>query len=192
MGELNDMIDEIKAAGGQVLVFTCESQYYADYAHKKWEITKDVRFTGDPAVSLARYLKGSSLLDVFISVPDEVHEPWTARHPYMCTYTNGCAQPAYLIISKEREVWFTYTTVPDMTNAGGATKRPYLSDIWGEIKRAKLGTGEGANVPGAIDSTALRRQGGGALIPPAVRMIFRMLLVVLIAMVCFKLIPGSN
>jgi hypothetical protein len=129
-----------------VLVVTSESQKYADQAQKKWRLPS-LEILGDPSVSLARHLKEAKLLDVFISRPDPDVEPWTAGHPFMRTYTNGVAQPATLVVSKDKEVWFADAVVPSPSNGGGAVDRPLLGDVWQEVQRDRLGKQVGSSRP---------------------------------------------
>lgn len=109
----------------------------AHRAKAKWKLVS-LEVLGDPSLSLARHLKATGLLDVCITMPDEATDPWTARHPYMSYYSNGCAQPATLVISREAEVWFAHTVVPSRSNGGGAVDRPFLGDVWQTIKQTKL------------------------------------------------------
>lgn len=148
MQELDKLSTEIEGAGGQILVVTSESQTYADSAKKKWKLPS-LRMLGDPSISLARHLKKSGMLDVFISMPDLATEEWTARHPFMRSYTNGVPQPATLVVSKEKDVWFAHAVVPNMYNGGGAVDRPYLRDVWEQVKKSKL-TVSGNSSPGIM------------------------------------------
>lgn len=97
---------------------------------------------------------------MFISVPDPKAEPFTASHPYMSAYTNGIAQPATVVLTREKEVWFTWTTIPNPRNGGGAAGRPYLGDVWAEIKSCKL---DGSRIRSSksaavVDSRKMRKQ----------------------------------
>lgn len=140
-----------------------ESQAQVDRAKRQWKLP-NLKLIGDPAVSLAKHLKSSGLLDVFISYPDPATDPWTANHPFMRSYTNGCAQPSTLFVSKTREVWFSHTTIPSVNNGGGAVDRPILSDVWAEVKRAKFGD---SSLPRKV-----RQQGFLALLPWPARLFF--------------------
>lgn len=154
MADLEQLSGEIKAAGGQILVVTSESQKYANEANKKWKLPS-LQILGDPSCSLARHLKASGLLDVFISVPELATDEWTARHPYMFAYTNGCAQPSTLVVSREKQVWFSHAVIPSRKNGGGAVDRPILSDVWREVCQTKLGTSMG---DGEVKLQKLRKQ----------------------------------
>eukprot|EP00930_Biecheleria_cincta_P089812 TRINITY_DN79157_c0_g1_i1.p1 TRINITY_DN79157_c0_g1~~TRINITY_DN79157_c0_g1_i1.p1 ORF type:complete len:178 (+),score=21.70 TRINITY_DN79157_c0_g1_i1:442-975(+) len=127
----------------------------ASEAQTKWKLPS-LDVIGDPSLSLARHLKSSSMLDVFISKPDPVNEPWIAGHPFMSSYTNGCAQPATLVVSREREVWFAHTIIPSRQNGGGAVDRPYLGGVWQHIKQSKLHAS--GNATSAGSTNALRKQ----------------------------------
>jgi len=148
---LNTLHPDITAAGGQILVVTSESQAMADAAKAKWKLPL-LRLVGDPSISFARTLKTEGLLDVFISVPDAQIEPWTAGHPFMSSYTNGCAQPATLVVSRDYEVWFSHTVVPSTSNGGGAVDRPQLEDVWSEVQSKKLSS----SGSGTIDANSPR------------------------------------
>merc|ERR1712232_429159 len=87
------------------------------------------------------------------SIPHVDVDPWAAAHPYMSYYTNGCAQPATVIVSKQKEVWFAHTVVPHRSNGGGAVNRPYLGDVWQEIKRTKM-----QGLPARLERTRIRKQ----------------------------------
>lgn len=155
MQALESLHSEITAAGGQIFVVTSESQGMADQAKQKWKLPS-LELIGDPSLSLARHLKTSGLLDVFISMPDPATEPWTAGHPYMKYYTNGCAQPSTLVISSEKDVWFAHSVIPHRTNAGGAVDRPDLSDVWRLVKQNHLNGG--ASIPIHASATTIRKQ----------------------------------
>jgi len=109
----------------------------ADKARKKWRLPS-LSVLGDPSLSLARHLKASGLLDVFISRADAETDPWTAGHPYMSAYTNGVAQPATLVVTRAKDVWYSHTTIPSSANGGGVVARPMLGDVWQEVRRTKL------------------------------------------------------
>jgi len=134
------------------MVVSSESQMQADKAKKKWKL-HSLELLGDPSLSIARHLKEEGLLDVFISIPHVNHDPWAAAHPYMSYYTNGCAQPATVVVSKQKEVWFSHTVVPHKSNGGGAVSRPFLRDVWQEIKRTKL-----QGLPARLESKRIRKQ----------------------------------
>jgi hypothetical protein len=151
---LEAISSEVVAGGGQILLVTSESQTMADRAKVKWELPS-LKIVGDPSLSLARHLKQSGLLDVFISIPDRERDAWTAGHPFMYTYTNGIAQPATLIVSRDREAWYAHTVVPERKNGGGATDRPHLPEVWQQVKQCKLeGAGTSIN-PNSIPTQTL-------------------------------------
>lgn len=81
---------------------------------------------------------------MFISVPDPATDAWTAGHPYMRAYTNGVAQPATLVVTKEKEIWFAHTVIPSKENGGGAVDRPLLGDVWQQVKVTRLEGGPAA------------------------------------------------
>lgn len=176
---------DVQAEGGQIIVASSESQEYVDMAKSKWKL-QSLEMIGDPSVSMAQHLKSAGLLDVVISLPDPDSDAWTAGHPYQACYLNGVSQPATLVISEQREIWFSHAVVPKLSNTTGAAGRPVLKEVWQAVKNEKLGSIGTSTAPVSASSIS---KTGGADLPIRARAIFRailMFVMIFIAVAFFR------
>lgn len=117
------MVEEIRAAGGEVYGVTSEPQSLAGEAETAWDMTIPV--VGDPHLDIREDLKARGVLDIFYN-PDAGHlreRSWTS-HP------NGYYQPAVVALSKTGQVLYRWRCVPRYSNMSGAGGRPEARYTW--------------------------------------------------------------
>lgn len=127
---------EIRAAGGQVFVFSSEPQDYVDAAKRKWGLP-GLQMFGDTHSSLARHLRSAGLCAVHVSHPTD--DAWTGGHPFMRYYTNGIAQPAVVVVDAEGKPLYAQATRPALANGGGAGDRADLAQVWAAVRPRAAG-----------------------------------------------------
>lgn len=130
------MLQEIRAAGGEVFAITSEPQTLATEAEEQWEI--QYRAIGDPHHEIRKACKEKGWLDVFYN-EDYGHlraRPW-ATHP------NGYYQPAVLAVHKSGRVLYRWRDVPKYSTMSGAGARPEAVYTWNKVQAA-MGSGEDA------------------------------------------------
>ena len=130
------MLQEIRAAGGEVFAITSEPQTLATEAEEEWETQYPV--IGDPHHEIRKACKERGWLDVFYN-EDYGHlreRPW-ATHP------KGFYQPAVLAVHKSGRVLYRWRDVPKYSTMSGAGARPEAPYTWKKIQAA-MGSAEDA------------------------------------------------
>ncbi len=121
------IVDEIRAAGGEVFGITSEPHSLASEAEQAWELPFSV--IGDPHHEIRQQCKEKGWLEVFYN-KDYGHlraRSW-ASHP------NGYYQPAVLTLDKSERVLYRWRCVPKFDNMSGAGARPEAIYTWQKIK----------------------------------------------------------
>ena len=123
------VLEEIRAAGGEVFGVTSEPQTLATEAEEDWETQFPV--IGDPHHELREACKSRGWVDVFYNENfGHLRErPW-ATHP------KGYYQPAVLAVHKSGRVLYRWRCVPSRKNMSGAGARPEALYTWEKIKAA--------------------------------------------------------
>ena len=123
------MLEEIRAAGGQVYGITSEPHSLATEAEHAWEMSIPV--IGDPHHEIREDLKGRGWIDVVFN-EDYGHlraRKW-ASHP------KGYYQPAVIAIDRSGRVLYRWRCVPRYSNMSGAGARPEARYTWDKIQAA--------------------------------------------------------
>jgi len=127
--EKSGVLDEIRAAGGEVFAITSEPQALASEAEEDWEI----RFpaVGDPHHEIREVLKERGWLDVFYNEDyGHLRERSWASHP------KGYYQPAVIALAKDSRVLYRWRCVPRYNNMSGAGARPEARYTWNHIQKS--------------------------------------------------------
>lgn len=134
------VVEQIRAAGGEVYAVTSEPQTLASEAVTAWEL--GFESIGDPHHEIIDDCKRRGWMHLFVN-PDATllaEETGFASHP------KGYFQPGVLAATQEGRVVYRWRGRPTRRNAGGASNRPLPEHVWGEIEKAL------ADAPNAPDA----------------------------------------
>jgi len=121
-------LSDLRAAGGELIGITAQSESGAEKAHEDWGLTFPVY--SDPSNSLA---------DRFgVAITPKENTP-LAKSPD--EYPNGMAQPGLVILNQAGETLVHWAINPGKANHNGATDRPLPSVIWAALQSALNGDG---------------------------------------------------
>jgi hypothetical protein len=124
------LLDEIRAAGGEVFGISSEPHSLATEAEKAWGL--EFPIIGDPHHEIRKDLKTRGWLDVFHNADDgHLRNRNWADHP------NGYYQPAVLAADKAGKVLYRWRCVPKYSNMSGAGGRPEARYIWDHVQAAQ-------------------------------------------------------
>ena len=127
------MVEEIRAAGGEVFGISSEPHSLASEAEVTWEMTIPV--IGDPHHEIREDLKARGWLDIFYNEDTgHLRERSWANHP------KGYFQPAVIAIDEKARVLYRWRAVPKMSNIGGAGARPDPRYTWDRIQAGMAST----------------------------------------------------
>ena len=123
------MLDEIRAAGGEVYGITSEPHSLACEAEDAWDISFPI--IGDPHHEIREDLKARGWLDIFFNEDyGHLRERSWANHP------KGYYQPAVIAIDKADRVLYRWRCVPKYRNMSGAGGRPEPRYTWQQMLAA--------------------------------------------------------
>ena len=136
----SDVVEKIRAAGGEIYAVTSEPQSLARNAQDDWET--GLEHVGDPHHEITGTCAERGWLSLFTSQWDEglldAESTWLS-HP------KGYFQPGVLALTRERRVLYRWRSRPSRANAGGAVARPTPAHVWSAVERA-------LNTPDAADA----------------------------------------
>jgi hypothetical protein len=118
------VVDEVRAAGGEIYAVTSEPQHLADQAHEHWEL--DFENVGDPHQEISRTCSERGC-----------GANWEVEHP------KGYFQPGVLALTNAGRILYRWRSVPSAENLNGTLARPTARHTWGAIERS-LAAGEAA------------------------------------------------
>ncbi len=126
------VVDQIRAAGGEVFAVTSEPQHLADQAHEHWEL--DFENVGDPHQEISRTCAERGWLTLYANRGSleflQRGANWKIEHP------KGFFQPGVLAMTRAGRVLYRWRSVPSAENLQGALARPTAKYVWGEIEPA--------------------------------------------------------
>ena len=129
------MLDEIRAAGGEVFGITSEPHSLAVEAEDAWEM--NIPVIGDPHHEIKEDLNARGWLDVFCNTDyGHLRERAWSSHP------KGYYQPAIIAIDKFGRVLYRWRCVPKYSNMSGAGARPEARYTWDRMRAAMLSQGD--------------------------------------------------
>jgi hypothetical protein len=133
------VVDEIRAAGGEVFAVTSEPQTLASEARRCWELPFES--VGDPHHEIADDCRERGWMHLFVNrdLGLLVEGTGFASHP------KGFFQPGVLAVTREGRVLYRWRGRPTRRNAGGATSRPRPEHVWEETRKALAKGPEGGD-----------------------------------------------
>ena len=125
------MLEEIRAAGGEVYGLTSEPQSLAAEAETAWDMSIPV--IGDPHHEIRKDLSERGWIDIFYNEDfGHLRERAWADHP------NGYYQPAVIGLRKAgagaSEILYRWRCVPRYSNMSGAGGRPEARYTWDKVR----------------------------------------------------------
>lgn len=138
------VIDEIRAAGGEVYGVTSEPQRLADRAQAEWELDFDC--VGDPHQEISETAADRGWLRIFVQTRLDFLE--RSAPGFAPTHPKGYFQPGVLVLSRDGRVLYRWRSVPSRKNVGGAMVRPTPRHVWSSVQTAIAeGRMDGDDVP---------------------------------------------
>ena len=129
------MVEQIRAAGGEVYGITSEPQSLAAEAETAWGMTIPV--IGDPHHEIRDELAARGWIDVFYNA-DYGH----LRHRDWASHPKGYFQPAVIAIDQSGKVLYRWRCVPKYSNMSGAGPRPEAQYTWDLLRSAMSADGD--------------------------------------------------
>ncbi|MEM7412407.1 MAG: hypothetical protein AAF430_19415 [Myxococcota bacterium] len=128
------MLDEIRAAGGEVYAVTSEPQTLARNAQDDWET--GLVHVGDPHQEIAGACAQRGWLSLFTADWGDEREgsAWIAAD--WVSHPKGYFQPGVLVLSREGRVLYRWRSRPSRQNIGGAIARPTPAYVWRRVRTA--------------------------------------------------------
>jgi hypothetical protein len=121
------VVEEIRAAGGEIFAVTSEPQSLATEAREAWVL--EFETVGDPHHEIFDQCRNNDWLDLYIG---DGAEP--ARGRSWASHPNGFFQPGILALTRDRRVLYRWRSRPTHKNRGGATSRATPTHVWSQIQ----------------------------------------------------------
>ena len=128
----SEVVDAVRAAGGEVYAITSEPQTLATRARDDWQT--QIEHVGDPHQEIAADARARGWLDLRVQENTELLQAgtsWEIQHP------KGYYQPGVIALDREQRVLYRWQSVPSRKNVGGATSRPLAPYVWEQIQAAR-------------------------------------------------------
>jgi hypothetical protein len=126
------IVDQVRAAGGEVYAITSEPQRLADQARESWELNFET--IGDPHHEISETCRERGWLKLVINTQTELferHKGEAYAHP------KGYFQPGVIALDASANILYRWRGIPHRGNMGGATERPEVNYVWEQIKQAR-------------------------------------------------------
>jgi hypothetical protein len=125
------VVEQIRAAGGEIFAITSEPQSLATNAQTDWE-TGFVH-VGDPHQEILDECKERGWLSLFTN---DWGDDLVASGNNWMSHPKGYFQPGVLALSREGRVLYRWRCRPNRQNIGGAIARPTAPHVWSRVKDA--------------------------------------------------------
>ena len=110
---MSGVLQDIRAAGGEVIGITSEPDSLAREAEAAWQI--DMPIVGDPHHEIRKDLKNRGWLDIYHNEDSgHLRERKWADHPH------GYYQPAVIAVDQSSKILYRWRCVPKFSNMSGA------------------------------------------------------------------------
>lgn len=135
------VLDQIRAAGGEIYGVTSEPQRLATRAQADWDL--DFECIGDPHQEIPETARERGWLNIFVHTRlDFLRQASSDFEP---AHPKGYFQPGVLVLSREGRVLYRWRSVPSRKNIGGARVRPTPEHVWSQVQAALASTHEDAD-----------------------------------------------
>ncbi len=126
------MVENIRAAGGEVYAITSEPQHLADQAHEHWNL--NFENIGDPHQEIPKTCSERDWLTLYANKGDleflQRGADWKVEHP------KGYFQPGVLALTASGRVLYRWRSVPSAANLNGTVARPTPQHAWRAIEQS--------------------------------------------------------
>ena len=137
------MLEQIRAAGGEIFAITSEPQSLATEAELDWEFGFPA--IGDPHHEIREQCEARGWLQIYYNEDyGHLRERSWASHP------KGYYQPGVLALNKDGRVLYRWRCVPRYSNMSGAGARPEAGYTWQHMSQNMQ-----ANEDAALDAEAI-------------------------------------
>ncbi|MEM7218687.1 MAG: hypothetical protein AAF515_10000 [Pseudomonadota bacterium] len=136
----SDIVDAVRASGGEVYAITSEPQALAERAAEDWEL--NFSCVGDPHHEIAALVeeRGWFRLRTFA-----VGEFLSRSTPFDVQHPKGIFQPGVLALTRDERVLYRWRSIPTRENGGGAGGRPTEQEVWTAVSAALDATASAAD-----------------------------------------------
>jgi peroxiredoxin len=117
---------DLRAAGGELIGVTAQSEAGARSAHSAWAL--DYPVVSDPSLALARRFD--------IAITPKAQTPLAGVEG---EYPHGMSQPGVVILDDTGKILVRWAIDPSEMNGGGALDRPLPPVLWAALKAALAG-----------------------------------------------------
>ena len=157
------MLDDLRAAGGQLVGVTGETQAKADRARSAWGLRFEM--LGDPQLVVAKALYERGIMELYVDTDKWTKGDMAGHH----RYEQGMIEPGVAIVRADTaataqtdpnapmRTWtklFAWAAVPRAGNAGAATNRIEPATAWRAAMSALAITPTPAPAPSTVPPTA--------------------------------------
>ena len=125
------VVEQIRAAGGEIFAITSEPQSLATNAQTDWDT--GFMHVGDPHQEILHECKERGWLSLFIN---DWGDDLVASGSNWMSHPKGYFQPGVLALSGEGRVLYRWRCRPNRQNIGGAIARPTAPHVWSRVKDA--------------------------------------------------------
>ena len=127
-----EVVEKVRAAGGEVYAITSEPQSLADQAHEDWGLNYEN--VGDPHQEISRTCSERGWLTLYANRGDteflQRGAQWKIEHP------KGYFQPGVLALTRDQQVLYRWRSVPSEANMHGTLARPTATHVWNAVEVA--------------------------------------------------------
>ena len=123
--EKSGVVEEIRAAGGEIFAVTSEPQSLASEAQDTWKL--EYQAVGDPHHEILGDCREADRFDLYIGDTAILERHWSS-HP------NGIFQAGILALAEDRRVLYRWHCRPTHQNRGGASGRVTASHVWSRVQ----------------------------------------------------------
>ncbi|MFK7977891.1 MAG: hypothetical protein AB8C02_17300 [Halioglobus sp.] len=132
------VVDQVRAAGGEVYAITSEPQRLADDAKENWEL--NFQTVGDPHHEISAACVERDWLQLIVNEKTDLFEKDPAAN---FSHPKGYFQPGVLAVDSKGRVLYRWRGIPTRSNMGGAMERPTATHVFEKMKEA-LAAGQSA------------------------------------------------
>jgi len=125
------VVEQIRAAGGEIYAITSEPQSLATNAQTDWDT--GFMHIGDPHQEILGEAKERGWLSLFTN---DWGDDLVASGNTWMSHPKGYFQPGVLALSREGRVLYRWRCRPNRQNIGGAIARPTAPHVWSRVKEA--------------------------------------------------------
>ncbi|MEO1913688.1 MAG: hypothetical protein ABGW98_07505, partial [Myxococcales bacterium] len=124
------MVENIRAAGGEIYAITSEPQRLADAAEKDWDF--GFESVGDPHHEISSTCVERGLLELIVNTKTELTAPKGTKF----SHPKGYFQPGVLALDSNARVLYRWRSIPTRNNIGGAVARPTAHYVFDLVSKA--------------------------------------------------------